>query len=289
MSVRSSDEGEPVAIIGLGCRFPGAEGPAAFWSLMERGGDSVGALPADREIAGAHSARGGFLEHIDRFDAEFFGISTREAERLDPQQRLLLEVTWEALETAGYAPNGLAGSRTGVYVGIGSPDYLRRILRWNPSAIDGQAFTGSLASVAAGRLAYVLGLQGPCMAIDTACSSSLVSVHQACQSLRSGESELALAGGVNLILAPENMSAVCKTRALSTEGRCKTFAAAADGFVRSEGCGMVVLKLMSKAQADGDRVLAVIRGSAVNQDGASSGFTVPNPNAQQLVMRRALG
>jgi len=294
---------EPVAIIGMGCRFPGgANSPEAYWRLLREGVDAVTEIPAERwniddyydpdpdKPGRMYSRHGGFIRDVDKFDAAFFRISPREAVSIDPQQRLALEVSWEALENAGQACDALKGSRTGVFIGITMNDYAQ-LMRANAEAnrLDGYFFTGNPLNTTAGRISYTLGLEGPSMAIDTACSSSLVSVHQACQSLRSGESDLALAGGVNLVLSPENSVAVCKTRALSPDGRCKTFAADANGFVRSEGCGIVVLKLLSRAIADGDRVLAVIRGSAVNQDGASSGFTVPNGNAQQSVIRRALG
>ncbi|MDC0708570.1 SDR family NAD(P)-dependent oxidoreductase [Stigmatella sp. ncwal1] len=284
---------EPIAVVGLACRFPGgANDLEGYWRLLDRGVDAVreiptGRVPADPAFPQTVSSAA-LLDDVERFDAEFFGISAREAERLDPQQRLLLEVTWEALEVAGHAPSGLSGSRTGVYIGIGSPDYLRRILRCNPSEVDGQSFTGSLASVAAGRLAYILGLQGPCMAIDTACSSSLVALHQACMSLRNGESDLALAGGVNLILSPESSYVLGQLKALSPDGRCKTFDARANGYVRGEGCGMVVLKRLADAQRDGDHVWALVRGSAINQDGRSAGLTAPNLLAQQALLRQAL-
>ncbi len=284
---------EPIAVVGMACRFPGgANDLEAYWRLLDRGVDAVREIPAGRVPADPAFPQtvssAALLDDVERFDAEFFGISAREAERLDPQQRLLLEVTWEALEIAGHAPSGLSGSRTGVYIGIGSPDYLRRILRCNPSEVDGQSFTGSLASVAAGRLAYILGLQGPCMAIDTACSSSLVALHQACVSLRSGESDLALAGGVNLILSPESSYVLGQLKALSPDGRCKTFDARANGYVRGEGCGMVVLKRLTDAQRDGDHVWALVRGSAINQDGRSAGLTAPNMLAQQALLRQAL-
>ncbi|WP_434391510.1 SDR family NAD(P)-dependent oxidoreductase [Melittangium boletus] len=284
---------EPIAVVGMACRFPGgANDLAAYWSLLERGGDAVREIPAERVPADPafpqSVSSAALLDDVERFDAEFFGISAREAERLDPQQRLLLEVTWEALETAGLNPSGLSGSPTGVFIGIGAPDYLRRILRWNPSEVDAQSFTGSLASVAAGRLAYTLGLQGPCMALDTACSSSLVALHQACMSLRAGESDLALAGGVNLILSPESSYVLGQLKALSPDGRCKTFDARANGYVRGEGCGIVVLKRLSDAQRDGDHIWALVRGSAVNQDGRSAGLTAPNMLAQQALLRQAL-
>jgi acyl transferase domain-containing protein/acyl carrier protein len=293
LEAHERQRGEAIAVIGLACRLPGgAKDLAGYWRLLEAGVDAVREIPAGRVPADPafppSVPLAALLDDVERFDAEFFGISAREAERMDPQQRLLLEVTWEALETAGYAPSGLSGSRTGIYLGIGSPDYLRRILRCNPTEVDGQVFTGSLASVAAGRVAYQLGLQGPCMAIDTACSSSLVAVHQACQSLRSGESELALAGGVNLILSPESSHVLGQLQALSPDGRCKTFDARANGYVRGEGCGVVVLKRRSDAERDGDRIWALIRGSAVNQDGRSAGLTAPNLRAQQALLRQVL-
>jgi acyl transferase domain-containing protein len=213
---------------------------------------------------------GGFLGNVDKFDPHFFGISPREATRMDPQQRLLLEVTWEALEDAGINPDDLAGSRTGVFVGISSYDY-SRLQFSSPYIVDAYAGTGNAHSVAANRLSYVLDLQGPSMAIDTACSSSLVAVHQAIRSLRSGETDMALAGGVNLLLSPELTIAFSQARMMAADGRCKTFDAQADGYVRGEGCGVVVLKRLSDALQDGDQVLAVLLGSAVNQDGRSNG------------------
>lgn len=287
MSVRSSDEGEPVAIIGLGCRFPGAEGPAAFWSLMERGGDSVGALPADREIAGAHSARGGFLEHIDRFDARFFGISPREAERLDPQQRLLLEVTSEALDDAGLSTQGLDGSTTGVFVGMWINDYEARMFT-ETGRVDFHMTTGSGRYTASGRVSHLFGLRGPSMTIDTACSSSLVAVHLACQSLWSGESEIAIAAGVNVILQPHITAAYSQAGMLSADGRCKFGDARADGYVRSEGVGVVVLKRLSRARADRDPIYAAILGSAVNNDGHTGGsLGTPGRAGQEDLLRKA--
>jgi amino acid adenylation domain-containing protein len=237
-----------------------------------------------------YTRHGGFLGAVDRFDPSFFRISPREARSMDPQQRLLLEVAWEALEDAGIAANRSRSNATGVFIGLTTNDYARLLMQSGDGRdLDAYFFSGNPANAAAGRLAYTFGWEGPAVAIDTACSSSLVSVHQACASLRSGECAVALAGGVNLVLIPENTVAVCRTRALSPDGLCKTFDAGADGFVRSEGCGLVVLKRLSDAVTAGDRVRAVIRGSAVNQDGASSGFTVPNGNAQQRVIRLALG
>lgn len=291
---------EPIAIIGLGCRFPGADSPDRFWELLRDGVDAVREVPADRwnvdeyydpdpDVPGKSYTRfGGFLEQIDRFDPQFFGISPREAVTLDPQQRLVLEVAWEALEHAGVAPGRLRGTRTGVFIGIGSSDYAQLQTAGGAGTID--SFTGSGGGVcfAAGRLSYCLGLQGPAVAIDTACSSSLVAVHQACQSLRLSECNMALAGGVNVIAKPDLFVYLSRVKALAPDGRSKVFDAAADGFVRAEGCGVVVLKRLSDAVADGDRILAVIRGSAVNQDGASSGLTVPNGPAQQAVITEAL-
>jgi amino acid adenylation domain-containing protein len=291
---------EPIAIVGMSCRFPGgANGPESFWKLLRDGTDAITEVPLDRwkiddfynpdaSVAGTmYSRHGGFLADVDRFDPAFFHISPREAASMDPQQRLFLESCYEALEYAAIPPSTLKGTSAGVFVGITTNDYAG--LQSKAGHLDGYFFTGSPLNTAAGRVSYTFGLNGPSMAIDTACSSSLVSLHAACQSLRLGESSLALAGGVNLILSPDNTVAVCRTRALSPGGRCKTFDASADGFVRSEGCGVLVLKRLSDATANGDRVLAVIRGSAVNHDGASSGFSAPNGVAQEAVLRKALG
>ncbi|HVK65324.1 MAG TPA: polyketide synthase, partial [Polyangium sp.] len=290
---------EPIAIIGMGCRLPGgANTPEAFFRLIENGVDTIREVPPERwrleqedpdTDAEARALRwGSFLDDVDRFDAAFFGISPREAESLDPQQRLLLEVAWEALERAGQMPERLAGSRTGVFVGIWALDYQQRVLALSPDKLDAYSFTGNVLSTAAGRLSYVLGLQGPAMSVETACSSSLTAIHLACQSLRSGESNLALAGGVNLMLSPTTTKLLSKTQALSPDGRCKTFDARANGFVRGEGCGVVVLKRLSDAERDGDPIIAVIRGSAVNQDGRSTGLTAPNVLSQQALLRQAL-
>lgn len=289
---------EPIAIIGLSCRFPKADSPQAFWELLRKGVDAITEVPSDRwDVDEFHSETpdpgkvttrfGGFLDHVDLFDPHFFGISPREAARMDPQQRLLLEVSWEALENAFIPPPSLAGTRTGVFVGISSSDY-SRLQFDDPEKIDAYAGTGNAHSIAANRLSYVFDLRGPSMAVDTACSSSLVSVHLAAQSLRSGESDLALAGGVNLILTPELTITFSQARMLSPDGRCKTFDANADGYVRGEGCGVVILKRLSDAVRDGDNILALIRGSAVNQDGRSNGLTAPNGLAQQDVIRHAL-
>ena len=293
---------EPLAVIGLGCRFPGgADDPDAFWDLLCSGTDAITEVPLDRWDAKLHydpdpttpgklSTRwGGFLERVDRFDPHFFGISPREAVSMDPQQRLLLEVTWEALERAGYAPSRLVGTRTGVFVGAATNDYSHLLTKPNElRSLDAYFATGNSDSVSSGRLSYVLGLQGPSMSVDTACSSSLTAVHLACQSLRAGECRMAVAAGVNVILLPDIGVSLSKARMMAPDGRCKTFDARADGFVRAEGCGVAVLKRLSDAVADGDTILAVVRGSAVNQDGRSSGLTVPNGPSQTSVIRDAL-
>jgi acyl transferase domain-containing protein/acyl carrier protein len=296
------ERNEPIAIVGIGCRFPGgADGPAAYWDMLRAGTDATGEVPADRWNAGAYyssdpdapgkmyTTRGGFLPAVDAFDPHFFGIAPREAMQLDPQQRLLLEVSWEAIEHANIAATDLRHSATGVFVGIISMEYGSHTL-WSGDVeqIDSYSGTGSSLSVAAGRLSYVLGLNGPCMALDTACSSSLLAVHLACQSLRLGECSRALAGGVNLILGPELHINFSKVRMLSPDGRCKTFDRSADGYGRGEGCGMIVLKRLSDALADGDEILAQIKGSAVNHDGASGGLTMPNGPAQERMIRQAL-
>jgi len=288
---------EPIAIIGLSCRFPGgANSPEAYWELLQNGRDVISRVPAGRwavdvesapELAGA-SWYGGFLDQVDQFDPQFFGIAPREAETMDPQQRLVLEASWEALERAGLPPDKLKGSRTGLFIGVTTNDYAQLSREGDPATMDVYTATGSALNVIPGRVAYTLGLQGPSMAVDTACSSSLVAVHLACQSLRSGESELALAGGVNTLLAPEAFVCFSKWGMMAPDGRCKTFDSRADGFVRGEGCGVIVLKRLSDALAAQDNILALILGSAVNQDGRSSGLTVPNGLAQQAVIRQAL-
>ncbi|MGY4724244.1 amino acid adenylation domain-containing protein [Burkholderia pyrrocinia] len=303
IEAREAGTPEPIAIVGMSCRFPGAAHDLdAYWRLLNDGVDAISEVPRERwdvdayydpdpEAPGRMVCRfGGFLDDVDQFDPAFFRITPREAAAMDPQQRLLLEVSHEALEHAGIPVDSLKGSRTGVFVGITTNDYANLQLRnGGGSGIDGYFFTGNPLNTAAGRISYGLGVQGPSMAIDTACSSSLTAIHTASQNLRSGECDLAIAGGVNLILSPDNSIAVSRTRALAPDGRCKTFDAAADGFVRSEGCGALVLKRLSDALAAGDRVLAVLRGSAVNHDGASSGFTAPNGRAQEAVIRQALG
>ncbi len=292
---------EPIAIIGMGCRLPGGANDAeSFWRLLAEGREGIGEVPPDRwdiesfydpnpDAPGKMSTRrGGFLRDVDRFDPEFFGISPREAAGMDPQQRLLLEVAWEALEHAGQSPEQLAGTRTGVFVGVCNSDYYMLRCEAGADSLDAYAATGNAHSVASGRISYVLGLLGPSVAIDTSCSASLVAVHLACQSLRLGESRMALAGGVNLILQPDVTVTLSRSHMMSPDGRCKTFDAAADGFVRAEGCGLVILKRLSDARRDGDRILAVIRGTASNQDGRSSGLTAPNGPSQVALIQDAL-
>ena len=292
---------EPVAVVGVGCRFPGgADDPEAFWELLLDGRDAVRDVPAERWDAdalydpdytapGKMATRwGGFLDEVDRFDAQLFGISPREAVSMDPQQRLLLETSWQALERAAIAPSSLAGSRTGVFVGVSTADYFQLQLQPGLQNIDAYLASGSAPSVAAGRIAYTLGLQGPTLSVDTACSSSLVALHLAAQALRNGECDAALAGGVNLILSPVTTIALSKAQMMAPDGRCKAFDARADGFVRGEGCGILVLKRLSDARRDGDPIVALIRGSAINQDGRSNGLTAPNGPSQEAVIRAAL-
>jgi acyl transferase domain-containing protein/NADPH:quinone reductase-like Zn-dependent oxidoreductase/acyl carrier protein len=290
--LRTRDASAPIAIIGMGCRFPGgAHDPESFWRLLRAGVNTITEVPKDRWDMEAYcdsptTRWGAFLDHVDRFDPQFFGIAPREAVSMDPQHRLLLEVAWEALEHAGRPPDALVGSRTGVFVGMCNYEYAQ--IATADGHIDAYAGTGSAPSVAAGRLSYILGLNGPSLVVDTACSSSLVTVHLAVQGLRNGECDMALAGGVNLILTPATTIAMSALQVIAPDGRCKTFDATADGIVRGEGCGLVVLKRLPDALADGDRILAVIRGSAVNQDGRSSGLTAPSGPAQETVIHEAL-
>nr|BFE74707.1 hypothetical protein GCM10020092_080080 [Actinoplanes digitatis] len=282
---------DPIAIIGIGCRFPGgADGPHEYWRLLREGTDAVTEVPADRwkfqdfadddpAAPGKTTTRwGGFLHGVDRFDPAFFGISPREASSMDPQQRLLAEVAWEALEDAGIVPEQLAGSPTGVFIGIATNDYGHlQFQRLNQ--IDAYTGTGNALSIAANRLSYLFDLHGPSLAIDTACSSSLVAVQQACTSIAQGDCTIALAGGVNLILSPALAINFAKAGAMALDGRCKSFDSRADGYVRAEGAGMVVLKPLSRALRDGDAVYAVIRGGAVNQDGRTNGLMAPPTRA----------
>ena len=299
MKSLDSMRSEPIAIVGMACRFPRAENLGAFWRLLEAGESAVVEVSPDSASARYSVLHRDPIEHdalrqfalvsgIDEFDAEFFRMAPLEAELLDPQQRLLLETSWEALEDAGIAPRRVRGSSTGVYVGISSNDYGEIIPHVRGTAPTLYAITGNLFSTASGRIAYVLGLKGPAVTSDTACSSSLVAVHQAVTALQQGETDLALVGGVTAILALRTLSAFASAGMLSPTGRCWTFDEAADGFVRGEGCGVLVLKRLGEAQASGDRIWAVIRGSAVNQDGASEGLWVPSGPSQEWVIEEAL-
>ncbi|MCP2288108.1 type I polyketide synthase [Nocardia amikacinitolerans] len=294
----TADPGDAVAIVGIGCRFPGADGPREYWDLLRAGVDAITEVPADRWDAAAlydpdpdapgrmTTKWGGFLDDVEHFDAEFFGIAAKEATRMDPQQRLLLEVAWHAIEDAGVGPGRLAGTSTGVFLGASSYDHGVAVLA--PSTeVSAQDGTGSALSIVANRLSYCLNLAGASMVVDTACSSSLVAVHLACQSLRAGESEVALAGGVNVIAAPRVALSFSKGRLMAPDGRCKPFDERANGYVRSEGAGVVVLKTLARARRDGDRVYAVIRGGAVNQDGRTNGLIAPSRPAQERVLRAA--
>ncbi|QDV70563.1 Polyketide synthase PksN [Rosistilla carotiformis] len=291
---------EPIAVIGMGCRFPGADGLDAFWNLLSDGKCAIGRVPSDRWDAEAFTSpqpkvpgkmitdRAGFIDEVDQFDSRFFEITRREASSLDPQHRLLLETAWRTLEHAGIPVESTAGGRHGVFVGICSSDYLALLNKTDLSTIDAYRGTGNAHGAAAGRLSYFMKWQGPSMAIDTACSSSLVAVHQAIASLRGGECEMALVAGVNLILTPGLSINLSQAGMLSPRGLCQAFAASADGFVRGEGCGAVLLKRLSDAIHDGDRIVCCLSGSAVNQDGRSNGLTAPNGLSQQDVIRAAL-
>src|SRR5690242_10527299 len=289
------------AIVGYAARFPGAPDADGFWDLLREGRDAISEVPKDRwdvdeffdPEPGAPgkvvTRRAGFVDDVTGFDAPFFGLSTREVRLMDPQHRLLLETAWRAVEHSGTAPTALANTNTGVFVGLATHDYLGMASdELTYPEIEAYMAIGTSNAAAAGRISYRLGLQGPAVAVDTACSSSLVAIHQACQALRLGECDLALAGGANVLLTPATMITFSSAHMLAPDGRCKTFDAAADGYVRGEGCGIIVIKRLEDAIRDGDRIRAVIRGSAINQDGASGGLTVPNGVAQQRVISDAL-
>ncbi len=292
---------EPIAIVGMSCRFAGADSLAAYWRVVSDGIEAISEVPPDRwdvdelyDPTGTQSGKmytkwGGFVDNIDQFDPQFFGIAPREASRMDPQQRLLLEVAWEAMENAGIPADQLAGSRTAVYVGIGGADYSKVPAQFADyyHHIDAHVGTGNALSIAANRISYIFDFHGPSAAVDTACSSASLAVHLAVESLRRRECTAALAGGVNAIITPETTIAFSKARMLSPEGKCRPFDAGANGYVRGEGCGLVLLKRLADAERDGDQVLAIIRATSVNQDGRTSGISAPNGQSQQECIRAA--
>jgi malonyl CoA-acyl carrier protein transacylase len=295
-------EREPIAIVGMSCRLAEADNPEAFWDLLANGVDAIREAPKghhsyldpyydpDPDVPGkVYIRRAGFLNQSPTdFDASFFGISAREAASLDPQHRLVMEVAWEALENAGFVPEKLAGSQTGVFMGICANDYVWQLVKQDPVETDFYIGSGNAYSPVAGRLSYFFDFTGPCLAVDTGCASSLAAIHLAVTNLRRGDCNLALAGGVQRYVSPEYWLNLCKSRMLSPDGRCKTFAAGANGYARGEGCGIIVLKRLSDAVADGDNILALIRGTAHGQDGRTSGLTVPSGSSQQNVIRRAI-
>ncbi|MBD3267303.1 polyketide synthase, partial [bacterium] len=298
----SNGKQEPIAIVGIGCRFPGGvDSPASYWSFLEKAGDGITDIPNDRwdrdtyydtnkdQKGKIYTHRGGFLQHIDQFDPQFFGISPREAAYMDPQQRLLLETTYEALTDGGFPLDQLAGTNVGVYIGLFTHDYENIHMGVSEYALYGpHSATGMSATISANRLSYIFNFTGPSMIIDTACSSSLVAIHLACNSLRRNEIPLAVAGGVNAVIKPEMTMSLCAAAMLSPDGYCKTYDAKANGYARAEGAGIVVLKKLSSAIADHDRIHALILGSAVNQDGHNEGISVPNQVSQETLIREAL-
>ncbi|MEL6493883.1 MAG: beta-ketoacyl synthase N-terminal-like domain-containing protein [Cyanobacteria bacterium J06623_7] len=283
---------EPIAVVGMGCRFPGANNPQEFWQLLQSGQDAITEVTPDRwgcDISAEQQIiRGGFIPHLKEFDPGFFRIAPKEAISIDPQQRLLLEVAWEALENAAIAPEGIRGSQTGVFVGIAAVDYWHQLLSRSTDNIDAYLTTGNTHSLASGRISHFFDFRGASISLDTACSSSLVAVHLAIKSLRDRECNLALAGGVNRLISPKVSINFARAKMLSVDGRCKTFDESANGFVRSEGCGLVVLKRLADAIADQDRIRGVLLGSAVNQDGRTSSITTPSSLSQQTAIARAL-
>ena len=299
LEVLEKAQHEPIAIVGIGCRFPGANNPQEFWQLLANAQDAITQIPPEHWDKDQYydeqpkpgkicNNYGGFVPHLKEFDASFFRIAPREAASLDPQQRLLLEVSWEAFENAAIAADQIKGSQTGVFIGISATDYWHQLLSRKQSEIDAYLTTGNTHSLASGRLSHFFNFTGPSISLDTACSSSLVAVHLAIKSLRSRECNLALVGGVNRLISPKVSINFSQAKMLSPDGRCQTFDQAANGFVRSEGCGIVVLKRLSDAIADRDNIRAVLLGSAVNQDGRTSSITTPNSLSQQAVIKQAL-
>ena len=297
----SAGTNQSFAIVGYALRVPGAADADEFWDVLQQGRDTVSDVPADRWDADEFydqdadapgkivTRRAGFIEDIAGFDAAFFGLSKRETMLIDPQHRLLLETAWQAVEHSGTAPSALAETKTGVFMGLGTHDYLGLISEdLSYEEIQAYVAIGTSSAAGAGRISYAMGLQGPAISVDTACSSSLVAIHLACQALRFGECDVALAGGVNALISAKSVIAFSQAHMLAPDGKCKTFDASADGYVRGEGVGVIVVKRLEDAIRDGDRIRAVVRGSAVNQDGASGGLTVPNGVAQQRVITEAL-